>query len=830
MKCADCGKDFLNSKKLVFHLEYFHKKKNYFVCPYGNCSRLYHRRSDFQKHVDTKHSDKKQQKKIEIKNQAIKDIFTCPKTTNVVPTSPTCHSNTVTEERLLDRLKSKFKTFTQTFEQSLLILISNLYDNLTLTRNAIQNIITGIQSFLSSGIVTCISECFNICLEVFDANASEISDINSIFKSMFEMLQNPFPLLDTDFKRLKVIEASQLFLKPVEHIIGVSSEAQKKNGRVSMVLKSAIAYYIPLSKTLKIFFETPGVFNLIYGYQESLLKDYKYENDTPMRNIVHGRLWQNIQQSSKHKIIFPLLIYFDDFEVGNPLGSHAGCYKIGAVYVTVGTVPPEFASRLENIFLALIFYSSDRVKYGNEATFNILINEIQKLEKDGLEIFVQDQNKKVSVYFSLVSVTGDNLGLHSIFGCTESFSSNNFCRFCITSKEETQNQICENVNFIRLKHQYNDHLKNKVGIKEVSVWHKLENFHIYENLVCDLMHDINEGVHRYEMALIIEYFIKNNFFSINVLNERIKYFTYDISEKNIPPGINKDHLKKQCLIMSSEEMACLVNNFRFLVSDLIPPENQVWQFYLKLLDISHFLIRRSLSLNDVYSLKLLITEHHEMYINLFETNLKPKHHHLIHYHRIIEKIGPPVYLSCERKEAKHKEFKTYCHNVRSRKNLPYSLALRIQQKSCFRFISKRGLNNIVNFGVLQENFSNIDLSLFSTRVSNISDYCLTSWYEFNGTKYTDNAVLIYLVANGVPKLCQMKYIFINKANYEDVYFECSVIPVLEFIDHIRAYKVFYEDNPKRTLCLKLSELYSKFPTILRRIGGDYFVSLNKAKI
>lgn len=37
MKCLDCGKEFLVPKKLALHIEYFHKKPNYFVCPFEKC-------------------------------------------------------------------------------------------------------------------------------------------------------------------------------------------------------------------------------------------------------------------------------------------------------------------------------------------------------------------------------------------------------------------------------------------------------------------------------------------------------------------------------------------------------------------------------------------------------------------------------------------------------------------------------------------------------------------------------------------------------------------------------------------------------------------------
>lgn len=63
-----------------------------------------------------------------------------------------------------------------------------------------------------------------------------------------------------------------------------------------------------------------------------------------------------------------------------------------------------------------------------------------------------------------------------------------------------------------------------------------------------------------------------------------------------------------------------------------------------------------------------------MYLFLFNSSLKPKHHFLLHYANIVTKIGPLMYLSCMRFEAKHKEFKKNATNVQSRRNLPLTLA------------------------------------------------------------------------------------------------------------------------------------------------------------
>ncbi|EFN60192.1 hypothetical protein EAG_00208, partial [Camponotus floridanus] len=57
-----------------------------------------------------------------------------------------------------------------------------------------------------------------------------------------------------------------------------------------------------------------------------------------------------------------------------------------------------------------------------------LINEINKLQINGITINIGNSEKKIN--FALMNILGDNLGLHAIFGLNTSFNSNYSCRIC----------------------------------------------------------------------------------------------------------------------------------------------------------------------------------------------------------------------------------------------------------------------------------------------------------------------------------------------------------------------------------------------------------------
>jgi len=83
---------------------------------------------------------------------------------------------------------------------------------------------------------------------------------------------------------------------------------------------------------------------------------------------------------------------------------------------------------LNTILVALLFHSSDRVKFGNNIIFKPLIDEINYLR--GTSIYVNTDVFKGILKFELGVLVGDNLGIHGIRRFVESFSSNYPCRVC----------------------------------------------------------------------------------------------------------------------------------------------------------------------------------------------------------------------------------------------------------------------------------------------------------------------------------------------------------------------------------------------------------------
>lgn len=79
------------------------------------------------------------------------------------------------------------------------------------------------------------------------------------------------------------------------------------------------------------------------------------------------------------KIDFPMCIFEDAFETGNPLGSHAGIHKVNAVRTVVACLSPQYSSKLSSIFRTQLYYVSDSKDVSKKVIFSKLIVKINKL-------------------------------------------------------------------------------------------------------------------------------------------------------------------------------------------------------------------------------------------------------------------------------------------------------------------------------------------------------------------------------------------------------------------------------------------------------------------
>jgi hypothetical protein len=98
------------------------------------------------------------------------------------------------------------------------------------------------------------------------------------------------------------------------------------------------------------------------------------------------------------------------------------------------------------------------------------------------------------IQFQMVQILGDNLGLNSLLGYTESFSANHYCRMCRVHKQNVSQLFVEDQSLLRNVNNYNADVLvanvSETGIKHNAVWNEISGYHVTENWGFDIMHDL----------------------------------------------------------------------------------------------------------------------------------------------------------------------------------------------------------------------------------------------------------------------------------------------------------------------------------------------------
>ena len=646
--------------------------------------------------------------------------------------------------------------------------------------------------------------------------------------TVLKPLKNDF---SSEHRRIKAFEATGCFIKSRDFVIGDKLTNVVVGDRIVQDRAEVTAQFVPVRDVLKQFFQLDGVLSNTLKYMKYL----QLEKEAGIiSNFVQGEIWSEKIKKFENKLVFPLFIYFDDFEVNNPLGGHAGNGKLGGVYYSIPCLPPEYRSAVDNIFLAILFHSADRksVFEGNEAIFRILVEEINYLQSEGIEITVDGEVKKI--YFAMSILTGDNEGLNNVMGFMGGFNANYFCRLCTIIKEDSRKNEPFLESMMRTEENYNSGGfldPQSTGVQEASVWNEIDFFHVVENFFVDIMHDLLEGVCRYDLGHLLYYFIvEEEMFLVDDLNARLKTFDYAKNGfTNEPPLLTLEHIKSRKLNWSASEMFTFIMMFPMLVEDLIDIDctNEMWLFFITLKEIFVLCFSKKITLEMCDVLDSKIDLHHELYIKLFEDTLKPKHHNMRHYTFVIRKSKPLSHLAVMRFESKHKDLKAIATSTSSRVNIPYTMAFKEQLRLCWRFMFGSGMKIKLDFGSAGEALSSEDFNRqfghFLADESTFSPPCLSvEWVNFSGIRYKLGSFPAGDVKpDNFIEFGKISAVFVNEIG--DVCFLMEMFSSDCFEDDLHAYEIC---KTEKMLCVLLEDLLSPFLVIHHQVeSGKEFISL-----
>lgn len=524
-----------------------------------------------------------------------------------------------------------------------------------------------------------------------------------------------------------------------------------------------------------------------------------------------------------------LILYVDDFEVCNPLGTSKKKHKITAVYWLLANMPPELRSALTSIHLAVLSKAEDVRRFGYDVILEHLLNDLCTLEQEGVFIARYGKNIKGTV----LNVVADNLGAHAVGGLVESFNADYICRFCLGHHAKFQEKEVRSGAFPpRTREAYASHvqtvnehptLTHCYGVKKVCpLTNKLKHFHFTTGYPPDIAHDLFEGVIPVELALCLSVLVKKKYFTLSELNEAIAFFPYKWTDKaNSPHAIPENFAKRQSVGGNMHENWALIRLLPFLIGSKIPLGEPAWQILMNLKDIVELVVSLVHTAETIGYLDSKNSEHRHQFLELFpHERLLPKHHFLEHYPQLIECFGPVVGLWTIRFESKHSFFKRVVRHTPNFKNVLLSLATRHQLMIGYHLHAspeKTSLyvNKVSN---MQLELLHVDVQQAIRNISNQASVPLTTSVTYCGTVYKVGMILPYGCTGGLPDFAEIMQIVILDKSISFIVKTFSAL----YDEHLRSY---YLQSSGDVRLVELKALCDWYPLAAYRLGQNRLVTL-----
>ncbi|XP_049331198.1 uncharacterized protein LOC125799173 [Astyanax mexicanus] len=630
-----------------------------------------------------------------------------------------------------------------------------------LSQSAVNDIVAGVQNYQASLLDT----LRNQMTRVFQRHPEATDQLLSESLDIFNNFEDPFARVSTTYMQDSAVKELFGVVEAQEIEIAQSACYKGQGPARALAVRSECIYYIPLIKSLEQLLSHPVVLSMFDKGVETCRAGF-------LKDIIDGDILKSHPLFSVRPNALQLILYTDEIELCNPLGSHASKNKLLMVYYTLGNIHPKYRSKLAAIRLLAIAKATDIA----QCSIDVILNRIQEdlnLLYNGVRIKTVAGERVV--YGALVSFCGDTLAQHEVTGFKEgvgfSFCK---CRHCECSFEDMQIYFDED-SFVQrtlgwhirqcneIERASTDFLRNSLkttyGINRKSKLVDFPSFDLIKQTPQDIMHVILEGVAPLEIKSVLKHLVLSGQLDLDTFNSAVLGYPYsvDVRDKPCPITVTTLSSNDNKLKQSSGQMLVLLKILPFVLDSF--ERSEYTEALTELIQIVQMLFAPVISLATISNLKSLINQHLVNMKQLFpENNITPKQHYLIHIPAQIKALGPMVRHMCMRFESKHCFFKQWSSKLNF-KNVCKSLVKHNQMyESC-------------------QNVSSMDHPIFSKEVvmgpvSCVRDaqYVQGKLKDFLGVEKVHHIVSVkWLELNGNKFVCQKSVIIINEVEGSPVF-------------------------------------------------------------
>ncbi|KAK6479283.1 hypothetical protein HHUSO_G19991 [Huso huso] len=804
-KCEICNSCSFSTEKNYFeHLGIHLKKHETLVCVFEKCNFSTNVYGTFASHRSRKHNP-----------HSLEDFRTGILQKYVDQANTQDDVVVHEEENSCECLEDESEELENVMVQKIGHHLLKLESIFNVSNKCINEVVEELQFISCSVSSPVIRDIVNSCLKKHDCVVDD-SVISDLVKEVCE--SNPISSalkadghLATPYKRREFFKKTFSLIEPVEYILDA------KDGRTFQ--------YVPILQSRGIFrrkLSSPP--KLLYS-QTTCGSQYESFRD--------GTHFKENECLSTDELTVSLLLYVDDFEVCNPLGTSRKKHKITAVYWVLADVPSQFRSTLTSIYLAILCKAADVKRYGYGAVLEPLLKDLVKLEEEGLFIPVLGKSIKGTVF----GVAADNLGAHSIGGFVESFSGSHICRFYLGKHSDFQEKEVRTGAFQpRTKQEHSIHVQTALenpnlphcfGVKkQCALTEKLKYFHVLSGYPPDLLHDLFEGIEPLELALCLNILIKKKYFTVFELNNLIRQFPYKWSDKtNCPQSVPLNLATRRTVGGNAHENWCLLHLLPFIIGTNIPVGEPSWQVLMDLKDIVELVVSPLHTEETIWYLDAKISEHRRRFLEVFpQEKLIPKHHFLEHYPQLIKAFGPLVALWTMRFEAKHSFFKRVVRQTNNFRNILQSLAVKHQLMLAYHLYS----TDVVKPALSVTKLSTVALEVLKEDIQEAvqrkfpDETCvhLANTVSSYGTDYLVGMILAHGSTGGLPDFVELLLMIIVHGKLAFVV-KCQNA---WYNEHLRGFEL---DSTGNVQVLEQQELSDIYPLAAYTVGQNRMVTLKR---
>ncbi|KAG1681703.1 hypothetical protein GQR58_011697 [Nymphon striatum] len=216
-------------------------------------------------------------------------------------------------------------------------------------------------------------------------------------KELFDestLSMNPFSGIDKESLQYRYYKEHLNLVEPQRILLGRYHTKARRGHKLVNIQKSNEAFYIPLVESLEQLLNDDSILEEVQNCHR--------RTDDLMCDFCDGDIYKDHPLFGRDPYALQIIIYFDELEVCNPLGSRATKHKIGAFYYTLGNIDPKNRSHTNAIQLLGLMLNKNIKKYGVEPILEAFLSDLHLLERIIRLIFAPIINRDQIPYLQVL--------------------------------------------------------------------------------------------------------------------------------------------------------------------------------------------------------------------------------------------------------------------------------------------------------------------------------------------------------------------------------------------------------------------------------------------